>query len=195
MKKLLILIFAILIAHLPLSAQERTLLDGDFESTGYGGFFMKAGPIADQTGYFVGGKGAWLINHVIGIGGGGYGLTNPIRIDGVDDMQMQFGCGGFMLEFIINSDDLVHFDVSALIGGGGLTYEVFDANLPYGRTYTEHPFFMLEPSAHLVLNVSHFFRIAAGGSYRHVNGVTSAYLSDNDLSGFSGEIVFMFGLF
>jgi hypothetical protein len=195
MKNFISLIFCLLITLFSLNAQEKTLFSGDIESGGYGAFFTKIGPIADQTGYFVGGKGAWLINHTVGIGGGGYGLTNPIRIDGVEDMQMQFGCGGFMLEFIINSDELVHFDVSALIGGGGLAYEVFDASLPYGRTYTEHPFFMLEPSAHLVLNVSHFFRIAAGGSYRHVNGVTSTYLSDNDLSGFSGEIVFMFGLF
>lgn len=190
-------LFLVLICYLPsLKSQEKTLISGEIESTGYGGPLVRFGSIYGENGVFVGGQGAWRINHKFGVGGRGYGLANTVPIRDLNNVQLGFGCGGLLLEYVINSDNLVHFDVNAMIGAGGLTYEVTNYDLPHTPfTYKDDGFFVLEPGAHIVLNVTRYFRIAGGAAYRYVSGVDNSRISDLDLSGFSGEIVFLFGVF
>jgi len=56
-------------------------------------------------------------------------------------------------------------------------------------------FFVIEPSVHVNLNVTTFFRIAAGVSYRYVSGLNSTLSTNADLSGPSGVLTFKFGMF
>ena len=56
-------------------------------------------------------------------------------------------------------------------------------------------FFVLELSADANLNVTRFFRIAAGASYRYVSGLKSVITTTIDLSELSAILTFKFGKF
>lgn len=175
-------------------AQE-TLLSGDIDHGGYGGPFVKVGPINGGTGVFVGGQGGWIINHTFVLGGKGYGLSNRIEISGADNKRLDFTCGGVLLQYIHNSDKLLHFTVESMIGSGNVRYTDADLDTPLDDESPSDHFFVLEPGVSAVLNVSKNMRIAAGASYRYINGVKYADLADSDLSGLSLQVVLKFGGF
>jgi hypothetical protein len=185
MKKLLLLLILILVS-LPLAAnaQEKTLIGGEIESGGYGGPVLKLSGVNNEFCVFIGGRGGWIINHAFIVGGGGYGLVTDIY---VDSKKLNVGYGGLELGYVFLSDSLVHFTVHSLFGFGGVSFESDPASAD--------EIFVIEPEATVVLNVTEFFRIAAGISYRLVTGVTTSGVSDASLSGLSGMLVFKFGNF
>ncbi len=178
-------------------AQEETLIDGDIESGGFGGPALKITRINGEGAVLVGGRGGWIINHSFVLGGGGYGLANAISAK-VPDLQNGFrhvdlGYGGLEVEYIAASDRLVHLSFGLLVGGGGVRYK--DEN-----TMEDHRsmdgFFVAEPSLTIDLNITRFFRLGAGASYRYVNGISSSGVtSDADLSGPSAMLILKFGKF
>ncbi len=187
------------------NAQEQTLISGPVENGGFGGPVVKFSDIDNKFAILVGGYGGWLINHSFMIGGGGYGLVNNIHASQAaqlyygtgDNLRLQFGYGGLMLEYIGEPDKLVHYSVSTLIGAGGVGYNYLDNfynsfQEDNGRTSA---FFVLEPSAGVELNVTRFFRLNAGASYRLVRGSDLPGISDSDLSHLSGYLTFKFGKF
>ena len=194
MKKVLVFVFAAFFAW-TLNAQQETLISRKIESGGYGGFFTKFGSINGEFGVFMGGQGAWLINSKFGIGGGGYGMVNRIEIEDMENVKMEFGCGGARLEYIVNSDKLWHLNVHSMIGGGGVNYAVIDHDDPGQSYYGDDGFFVFEPGLDLVHNVTTGFRLAFGASYRVTAGVNYAELTNTDLNGFSGQILLKFGRF
>jgi hypothetical protein len=193
MKKLFVIFF--LSSNL-LFAQEETLFDGEMESGGYGAFFTMVGEINNETGVFMGGQGGWIINHRIVLGAKGYGLINKVKVEGMQNTKLEFGCGGGLIEYIIASDKLVHVNVFSMIGAGGVKYAVIDYQNPNSPiNYTEDSFFVFEPGADVILNVNPKFRVGIGVSYRLVSGVNYEDLSNAGLSGFSGRIILKFGKF
>ncbi len=93
--------------------------------------------------------------------------------------------------------ELVHFEFNTLIGAGALGRrdsftDDFDE---YDRDTESDAFFILEPSMNMELNVTRFFRITGGVSYRYTSGAEIMNIDDNALSGFSGVIVLKFGSF
>lgn len=189
---------------MPLCAREQTLFSGTMDHGGYGGpvvKFSQIGPNQD-VGVLVGGQGGWIINHSFVVGGGGYGLTNDVNADWYDirtydgepqPYVLDFGYGGLLLAFISNSDDLIHYEVFGLFGGGGANYRLKN-QVPHNNNDSDG-LFVAEPGANIMLNVTPYFRIGVGGSYRYVQGVDLVGLDDGDLSGMSGHIVFKFGAF
>jgi hypothetical protein len=101
---------------------------------------------------------------------------------------MDFGYGGFFMEYILASRKIVHLSFNALIGGGGV--QLRDA---YDYWEFEDDFFVFEPGAELELNFSPNFRIGVGGSYRYVAGADLVGLDSRDLSGPSVNLNFKFG--
>jgi hypothetical protein len=190
---LLVLVFAV-----PALAQDETLIGGDVESGGYGALVVKYGRIKGTDGVFVGGQGGWIINHALVIGGGGFGLANNVGMEGCDCLYLGFGYGGLLLEYIVASRKLVHLSVQCLIGAGGVS-----SYLNYGdkctgdedSVYDGDAFFALEPGANLMLNVHKNVRMGIGATYRYVGGVQYRELTDADLSGFTGQVIFKFGSF
>ncbi len=200
MKKL-ILFFSLV--TLPLFAGERTLLSGHVDHGGYGGPVVKYTQIGPNNadGVLVGGQGGWIIDHRFVLGGAGYGLTTKVNADWYDvrtyagepsPYVLDFGYGGVLLSFIGNSDDLVHYEIFGIIGSGGVNYRLKN---DYGDTNNGDAFFVAEPGVNVVLNVTHFFRIGFGGTYRYVRGVDLEGLTDGDLSNFSAQVTFKFGAF
>jgi hypothetical protein len=181
---------------LPLIAQEETLVSGEIESGGFGGPVVKFGSINGEAGILVGGRGGWIINHTFILGGGGYGLTNDVKakvLGPSGERYLNFGYGGFEIEYIAASDKLLHFSVMTLIGGGGVGWK--DESIRSGMNSDSDTFFVLEPAAQVNLNVTKYFRISAGVSYRYITGVNSPATTNANLSGPMGVLTFRFGNF
>ena len=105
-----------------------------------------------------------------------------------------FGYGGVELEYIVQSDQLVHFSVYTLIGAGGVSYrnKYWDSD---GWDSPADAFFVLEPAVNAELNVISFMRICAGLSYRFISGANLDSIRDSDLDGPSAVLTFKFGKF
>ena len=171
--------------------KQQTLISGNVEHGGYGSPVVKLVTLNGTNAVMVGGRGGWIINHQLVISGGGYGLASEVSTP--NDSLMDFGYGGFTLEYIINSDGLLHLSVETMIGGGGLGQRNHDHVV--GDVAQNDQFFLIEPGVHAELNVTSFFRVGAGVSYRLTNGINSWGLKDVDFSGYSANIIFKFGSF
>jgi len=165
---------------------------GEVEHGGYGGPAVRFTQIAGDFGVLSGGRGGWIINHRFVLGGGGYGLANPKNVTAPDatgdpvEGELEMGYGGGIVEYIVASDALVHASVELLVGGGGLTTQVHAAS---------DAFFVMEPGANVMLNVTQFFRLGAGVSYRSIHGADFGGLDDDDLTGVSWGFIAKFGSF
>jgi hypothetical protein len=185
---------ALLIIAFPLFAQEETLIKGRIESGGFGGPVVKFGMINGETGILVGGRGGWIINHTFIVGGGGYGLANNVRAKTLGpngERYINFGYGGLELEYIPQSDKLVHLSFMVLIGAGGVGWRDEES----GNNSADDAVFVVEPAVHATLNVTEVFRISAGASLRLINGVNYSVTSNASLSGPSVFLTFRFGKF
>lgn len=181
--------FLLLAALLPVSSpalaqEEKTLVGGELQSGGFGAPVVKISSTVDKFAVFVGGRGGWIINHTFVLGGGGYGLANDVRVPGIGSERIEFGYGGLELEYINSSDNVIHFTVYTLIGGGGISTDI-----------GEDAVFVLEPSVNAELNITTYFRINAGAGYRWVSGVDTPGLSTSDMSAFVGQLSLKFGAF
>jgi hypothetical protein len=196
MKAMFLLVFILLF---PFSsyAQEETLLDGDIESGGFGGPVIKVTTLNGENAIMVGGRGGWLINHSFVLGGGGYGVTTNVNALVTDTIKrfLDMGYGGVDLEYIASSDELLHLTMGLLVGGGGIGYRNENEDSFNTQRHMD-TFFVLEPAVHAELNITHFFRIAAGVSYRYITGLSNNNVStDSKLSGPAALLVFKFGEF
>jgi hypothetical protein len=196
MKYALILLIVVALAG-PVLAQDETLFSGDLESGGYGGPLVQVTQMNGETGVLVGGQGGWIINHQLVLGGKGYGLANSIGVEGADDLKLEFGAGGFMLEYMMNPSKLVHFSIHSMFGAGAVRYveRDYDRDYDYDVDTSEDTFFIAEPGFNLVLNVTDYMRVGGGATYRYINGVNYETLTNSDLSGVSGQVFIKFGSF
>jgi hypothetical protein len=191
------MIMALLMVPACLAAQgEQTLMSGPIESGGFGGPVLKFTELVDEFGLLVGGRGGWIINHTFVLGAGGYGLANRDNFEFLVDgraRQLEMGYGGLELEYVNRSHELIHFSVQALVGAGGADWGRdfdFDPDFDDGDA-----FFVAEPGLNIIMNVTEFFRVGFGGSYRFVEDLELPGLSDDDLTGPSGVLTFKFGKF
>jgi len=194
MKKLVFLL--VIVFTFSALAQETTLISGDIESGGFGGPVLKITNINSENAVLVGGRGGWIINHSFVIGGGGYGLVTDVKAKATDSIHqyIEMGYGGLEIEYIASSNDLIHLSMELLVGGGGVGYK-YENNDGFNASHNMNSFFVLEPSIHANLNITHFFRMAAGVGYRYVSGLKSAVSTNADLSGPSAILTFEFGKF
>ena len=191
-------------------AQTQTLISGEVKHGGYGGPVLKITQINNETGVMVGGRGGWIINDTFSIGAGGYGLATVheapdvainypeyLKNDGSPrDLELALGYGGLIFEYIHSTDSLVHFTVDTLIGAGGIVYT---EDIDYENSWDKNDaFFVLEPGFSAEMNITEWFKIAAGVSYIYVNGIDGDVIvgmEDSDFGGLAGNLMFKFGSF
>lgn len=194
MKKTFILLFVFLIST-TLYADEETLISGDMQHGGFGGFGFRVTSLNGQTVVMSGGGGAWLINSRFFIGGSGYSnmsddIKAPVPFES-EQVFMNINYGGLNLGYVFNPDKLYHVTIDALIGQGNINYSQRNSD----KHWKSDNFFVLEPSVNLELNVVRWCRIAVGASYRLVNDVEIQNLQNNDIDGLSAGVSFKFGKF
>ena len=180
--------------------QTQTLFQGDVTHGGFGGPVIRFGSVDGSGAVWVGGRGGWIITfsnqHSISLGGGGYGLVTEHRLpqpfDPVRKELAAIGYGGFEMEYTNHTYRLVHMTASTLIGAGGITMR--DENLEQ-LDDDAIAFFVFEPGVHAELNVTSFFRVAGGLSYRFTSGIDYGGFRDSDFSGANAVLTFKFGAF
>jgi len=198
------ILLAVVLSLPGFAQEEETLLTGEVTHGGFGGPVVKFTRLDGEFGLLLGGRGGWIINHAFSIGGGGYGLVNAIPGPaGTGDMAeplLAMGYGGFEMEYVRHSGKLIHSTLSLLIGGGGAGYhEKTDEDWDFGNDVDDNPtwdsFFIAEPGIGVEMNITSFFRINAGASYRFVSGIEKNGLTNEDIGGPSVVLTFKFGKF
>lgn len=178
-----------------LGAQERRMEAG-LRHGGFGAPVVKLTQVDDPLGAFVGGRGGWIINRSVAIGGGGYALANRgnfehLENDAGDPGGLEVAYGGLEVGYLHRPAGMVHVSMSMLVGWGGATWT------PDGLSGTsvDDSFFVAEPELDVVLNVTRVFQVALGASYRLARGVELFDLRDADMSGPAGVLALRFGSF
>jgi hypothetical protein len=167
------------------ATEAEVLVPEEARHGGWGGPVVQATTVRKAAAVLVGGRGGWLIDRRVTIGGGGYGLVTRIdappsatRPAGIDDLRMAYG--GLWLEYTFAPLEVLHVSVGSLVGGGTLAvtrrqaYDVLDRD----------GFFALEPTTTVELNLASFVRVNVGVAYRWILGARMEGLPDSDVSGF-----------
>lgn len=213
MKKTTITLCLLLMATCAFAQEKREMQTlfgngGIYSHGGYGGITTSYSNIDGRDAILIGGRGAWLINHRIGIGLAGTGFLTEAKTDASlnDRYQLVGGYGGLFLEFIANPDSPIHVSFPLTIGAGGVSY-ARSYNSFRGNDFdffeeASQAFFVVEPGVELELNIVKFMRVAFGVSYRYTSDIDLDYVasgqaitSKDALRGLSGGITLKFGKF
>ncbi len=185
-------------------AEEETLLDSNIESGYYAGPVWKLTQYNGEFDTLVGGRAGWIINHSFAVGVGGYGMMSGFHMHGhghgsFDDHDHgnKLRYGGLELEYIRNSDKLLHYSLSALLGAGSLGVDEHHNNddIYYKHDHHSDTVFVFEPSVNWIVNINPWFRLGTGISYRFVNGANISGVDSNDVGGPAATLTFKFGKF
>jgi hypothetical protein len=163
----------------------------------WGGPFMQVSTLRDRAAVFAGGRGGWLLDGRLTLGGGGCGLVNRVRAPAAagrpgDDLDLAMGYGGGWLEYTFSPLRLLHVSVGTLVGGGQLSL-----NWRGGGAYGSgsEGFFVAEPAVTAELNLARAVRLDVGAAYRWIVGVDMPGLSTSDVAGLSLVVMMKFGRF
>jgi len=173
-----------------LSAQEdQTLITGDIESGYFSAPVLKITPVDGSTRLLIGARGAWVANRNYALGLGGYWMIESVESEEVPGQGLRLAYGGVDLEYIHNTQELLHFSGQLLLGAGKawLTGDVPDGSSDW--------IIIAEPQANVELNVTSRFRIAAGLGYRLAAANSLPGVSNGDLGGLAFSLTFKSGSF
>lgn len=180
-----------------------TLVSGSYDTGGYGSVMVKYRTIKDQESVWTGGRGGWIIDHRMVIGGGGYGLCNQPKVEklGIEDIRVTGGYGGLFFEYIFLPKNPVHFSTGVMVGAGGFNF--FTGGSDWDDDWDNDDYdsvksgvaFVANPWVSLDLNVLPFMRIGLEADYMIYEGVNYGKVSDRDMGGPSVGMTFKFGRF
>jgi len=192
--------------HDPKDDKVKSLLGKGNDLNGFGAADLKVGDFVNKRSLLVGAYGGFIINRRYLFGLAGYGLVTNIEFDGEipnqgtqKTLNLHGGYGGVLVGFTIAPRELIHLSVPILFGAGA--FEVSDndffVNNPADSEFTVENsiFFIVEPGLELEFNITKYFRIGAGATYRYITGTELLNVEDDDVSGFAGLISFRFGRF
>ncbi|WP_341837036.1 hypothetical protein WJU16_04005 [Chitinophaga pollutisoli] len=189
MKKLLT-VFALLTMIAETQAQDiQTLAGRTGKPKTFGAYGHALGTISAVNGdfaVFTGAYGGVFLNKKWLLGAGAKSLANNVRLETPDRPHIGFWYTGAVAEYVHNTDKLFHWSAGALVGGGSVserdkTYHTRDL------VYASSAVVVAEPFVQVEMNVTHYLRVVAGGSYRRVFGAGGVNITNDKLSapGFS----------
>jgi hypothetical protein len=177
--------------------EEKTLLSMPVKQGVYAAPVAKLSSFGPEnnSSLIVGAQGGWILNHKYVLGLGVYGLSTRVKaadLQEISGLVTIFNYGGLFLSYIHNSYNLMHVEVTTLIGIGEVNYrdEEYWAKYPNSDT-----FFVLEPGVNAVINLTPGFRAGAGLSYRYVDKIGIIGLDKGDVSGINFNLLFQVGYF
>ncbi len=162
----------------------------NFSSGGYGGFSVGYTRTDDNNAFILGGKGAWIINHSLGIGGALYGYSHIKYFENGYIRGKSGGYTGLLIEPVIRGTQVINVSVPLIFGGGG--YILFN---DYISNYTAFTYFIFVPGVELNITLTKHFRMALGLDYRLTTKNNSTIIDSEVTRGFSVHLVFKFGKF
>lgn len=196
-----ILFLIFLLSALPertLAQQPETLLSGDIRHGGFGSLVFGVTSVNGQAAYLTGTRGAWSLRFADGqtlhIGLAGYSTENgfdAVNVNNASLPELDLHYGGFETEYLNNSNSLIHYGGQLLVGAGTVRYRDRVPDL----AKRSDSIFTIQPGANIHLNITNWFRINGGVTYRLVNGSSLEGTSNSELSGFSAIIGLRFGWF
>jgi hypothetical protein len=145
-------------------------------------------------------------NFMVGVAGKSFGwYESNLKFNDIlqEPCYLNGGYGGLYLDYAPDSHKVLHISIPVLIGGGGATYlsdekypEWDEDELDYSRKeLSASPFFVFEPGANMVLNLTGFLKVYAGYSYRWINGLTLDNTNHNALNGSNFKLGIKIGKF
>jgi len=185
------------------SKEIKTLLGRNKPGGGYASFSTGYSNIDGKHALLFGGRFSWIASHTLGIGFGATGFINEFHYEPapVDrEVFLTGGYGGLYIEPILLPRSPVHLSFPVLFGAGGISFISKDAEFNDNFIEDSKAFLLIAPSAELELNLTKFFRIAFGASYRFPTkfdvGLKDTYTIDvESLRTFSYMVTFKFGKF
>lgn len=184
--------------------EPETLIDNKIHSSGYGALSTQYSKFNHQDALFLGAYGGWMINHKFMLGLGGYGLVTSHTGFGVNPVtnepnKLRMGYGGLMAEYTFSGNRPFHITANSLIGVGGISngYEKKgDSNdQDNWQSVKSSAFFVAQPGMNVEANLTKWFRVSVGGSYRLIAGSNLAGISNEDMSAPAANLSFKFGAF
>lgn len=178
----------------------QTLFGENVDNGGYGALMFNYSKINDDNAFLFGMRGAWIIDHKLAIGLGGYGFINNMEWDNINGHPDQFltgGYGGLLIEPILFAHKPVHLSFPVLIGGGGIALVDDYWDDYYDDWYTEYAdaFFVIEPGVEVELNLVQAMRMAFAVTYRFTEDVELREIDKHALNGFNFGLTLKFGKF
>jgi hypothetical protein len=200
----LIMIFPIAYAQSEYENDEiKTIFSKRISNGGYGAFSVGYSNIGGRDALVSGGRGAFIFDHTLAIGAGGYGFVNNLDYNTSHrdhEYSLAGGYGGLLIEPIIVGKYPVHASFPILIGMGGVSlfedsgWDYWNPNPSY-ISFGNDVFFVLEPGAELEFNLARFFRLAIAVSYRYTSEIELFDIDRDALRGFNYGVTFKFGKF
>jgi hypothetical protein len=164
---------------------------------GWGGPVVQISPMRGRAAVFVGGRGGWLLDGRVTLGGGGFALATgvpapPAAEKPGEELELDMGYGGVWGEYTFTPVRLLHVSAGALVGGGTVSLA-----WRHGGSYGSGSdgFFVVEPAVVAELNVTTSLRLDVGGAYRWIVGAEMRGLSRSDVAGPSVVIALKLGRF
>ncbi|WP_109699545.1 hypothetical protein [Chitinophaga deserti] len=183
--KRLVTFIALLLMMSHTQAQEIQTLSGkSFKPKQFGAYGAGIGTITAINGDFAvmtGAYGGVFLNKKWLLGVGAKNLSNNIRLESADRPYLNFWYTGAVAEYVHNTDKMFHWSAGTLIGGGGVS-EREKRGKGRDAVYASSAVVVAEPFVQVEMNITHYLRVVAGGSYRRVFGSGGINISDEKLS-------------
>lgn len=190
----------------PQDEEIKSLLSKQNDLNAFGAMDLKVSDFKDERGLLVGAYGGFIINRRYLFGVAAYGLVTNVEFEGVvpgrtdvKQLNLNGGYGGILIGGTIAHKELVHISIPIVLGAGSL--EVVDkdffVNNPADSEFTveNSVYFVAEPGIELEFNITKYFRLGAGATYRYVSGLELDNVEDDDISGTTAMLSFRFGRF
>lgn len=190
----------------PKDAEVKSLLSKNNDLNAFGAVDIKVGDMMSERGLLAGAYGGFIINRRYLFGVAGYGLVTNIEFEGLvpgqttpKPLNLQGGYGGIIIGGTIAPRELIHISIPVVLGAGSL--EVVDkdffVNNPADSEFTveNSVFFIAEPGIEVEFNITKYFRLGAGMTYRYISGLELENVKDDDISGTTAMLSFRFGRF
>ncbi len=179
----------------------KTLLDRKSKIGIFGAVDLKVGKWNEKTNLLVGGHAGVRLDNKFTLAVAGYGITTRTEFQGLssnENVYLSGGYGGLYLGYAIFYREVLHINFPILIGGGGIDIiedqdGIFSNG--FGDITESSGFFVLEPGIEVEINITRFFKLAVGGTYRLIEGANFNDLKNDELNGFSTQISFKIGKF
>jgi hypothetical protein len=150
------------------SREIKTLLGRNRQGGGYCAFTAGYSVIDDKHALLFGGRFGWLASHAVGIGFGANGFINEFHYEPSLDMDVFLAgaYGGLYIEPIVFPRSPIHLSFPVLLGAGGISYISKEQSMNDNLIQDSEAFLIVEPACELELNLTRFFRLSMGVSYR-----------------------------